>query len=545
MPMMFKKSVLAVMLGALAAGQLYAAEVPEGTLLAEKQELVWNVGANPATLDPQKIEGVVETNYAQQLFETLVISDEKGRIKPGAAISWEHSNDFKTWTFHLRPNAKWSNGDPVVAGDFVYAWQRLADPNTAAPYATFLEFVQLKNAAQVVSGKLPVSELGVEAKDEHTLVLHLIEPVPYVDKLVEYIVLAPVNKKVIEQFGSEWTKPGNLVGNGAFILKSAVVNEKTELERNPYYWDNKHTRLDRVTLLPIVSSSTDVARYRAGDEDVTHGEMPIESYIKIKNDLPDELYHTPLLCTYMYEVNMQKSPFNDVKVRKALSLALERSLLTDKVLQQGQNVTYSFTPTFINGGEKITKPEWANWSQTQRNQEAIKLLKEAGFDSNHPLNFKLLYNTSDNYKKLASATQAIWKKNLQGIVNVTLENQEWKTYLDSLHQGNFEVARVRWCADYNEATTFLNYYLSNSTNNISSYKSAEYDRLVSSSFNEPMEEKRAEIYAQAEKVLEKDTALIPVYNYVSPRLIKPWVKGFAVQHPGQNYYLKDVYIIKH
>ncbi|MFZ7218079.1 ABC transporter substrate-binding protein [Avibacterium avium] len=542
----FKKTLLSAILGlSLSVGSAMAAEVPAGTQLAEKQELTWNISSNPATLDPQKMEGDVESYYARQLYETLVTSDAKGHIIPGAATSWEHSPDFKTWTFHLRPEAKWSNGDPVVAGDFVYAWQRLADPKTAAPYASFLEFVKLKNADQVTAGKLPVTDLGVEAKDDHTLVLHLTESVPYVDKLVEHYVLAPVNKKVVEQFGDNWTKPGNLVGNGAFVLKSAVVNEKAVLERNPNYWDNAHTVLDKVVLLPIESSSTDVARYRAGDEDITGKEIPIELYGKVKKELGDELYHAPLLCTYLYEINTAKAPFDNPKVRKALSLALEREILTNKVLQQGQKPAYIFTPPFINGAEKMANPEWANWTQDQRNQEALKLLKEAGFDKSHPLNFKLLYNTSDNHKKLASAAQSIWKKNLQGVVNITLENQEWKTYLDTRHQGNFDVARAGWCADYNEASTFLNYYLSNSANNTAFYKNPAYDALIDSSFKAKSDDERAEVYAKAEGLLDEDTAMVPVYHYVQPRLIKPWVKGFAYAHPAQNYYLKDVYIIKH
>lgn len=542
----FKKSLLfvAMSLGVAATGAM-AANVPAGTQLADKQELVWNISANPATLDPQKMEGDVEGNYAHQLFETLVTSDEKGHILPGVATSWDHSEDFKTWTFHLRPEAKWSNGDPVVAGDFVYAWQRLADPKTASPYSTFLDFLKLKNADQVIAGKAPVTDLGVEAKDDHTLVLHLTEAVPYVDKLVEHYVLSPVNPKVVEKFGDKWTAPENIVGNGAFVLKSMVVNEKAVLERNPHYWDNAKTVLTKVTLLPIESSATDIARYRAGDEDMTGKEIPIELFAKIKKELPDELHISPLLCTYLYEVNTAKAPFDNEKVRRALSLALDRNIITDKILQQGQTPAYIFTPPFINGAEKMKNPEWASWDQKKRNEEAIKLLKEAGYDNSKPLNFNLLYNTSDNHKKLAIAVQSIWKKNLQGIVNINLENQEWKTYLDSRHQGNFQMARAGWCADYNEASTFLNYYLSNSANNTAFYKSKAYDDLIASAFKAQTDADRAEVYAKAEAQLEKDTAMVPVYHYVQPRLIKPWVKGFADAHPGQNYYLKDVYIIKH
>lgn len=541
----FKKSLLVAALSLTMANMATAANVPADANLAKKQELVWNVSANPATLDPQKMEGDVEGYFARQLFEMLVTSDEKGHILPGAATSWQHSDDFKTWTFFLRPNAKWSNGDAVTAHDFVYAWQRLADPNTASPYASYLDFLKLENADKVLEGKAKVDELGVEAKDDHTLVLHLTESVPYVDKLVEHYVLSPVHKSVVEKFGDAWTKPGNLVGNGAFKLDSMVVNEKAVLVRNPHYWDNDKTVLEKVTLLPIESAATDVARYRAGDEDVTGKELPIELFAKLKKEVPNEIYTPPVLCTYTYEMNTVKPPFNDVRVRKALSLALDRHIMTDKILQQGQTPAYLFTPPFINGAEKMKNPEWANWDQSKRNQEAIKLLKEAGYDKSNPLNFKLLYNTSDNHKKLAIAAQSIWKKNLQGVVNINLENQEWKTYLDSRHQGNFQMARAGWCADYNEASTFLNYYISNSANNTAFYKSKAYDDLIAFAFKTQTDEERADVYAKAEAQLDADTAMVPVYHYVQPRLIKPWVKGFADAHPGQNYYLKDVYIIKH
>ena len=541
----FKKTLLMMALGLIFQNAAIAANVPSGTDLADKQELVWNVSANPATLDPQKMEGDVEGYFARQLFETLVTSDEKGHILPGAATSWQHSDDFQIWTFFLRPEAKWSNGEAVTAQDFVYAWRRLADPNTASPYASYLDFLKLKNADKVLAGKAKVTELGVEAKDDHTLVLHLTEAVPYVDKLVEHYVLSPVNANVVEKFADAWTKPGNLVGNGAFKLDSMVVNEKAILVRNPHYWDNTKTVLEKVTLLPIESAATDVARYRAGDEDITGKELPIESFAKLKQDAPTEIYTPPVLCTYTYEMNNAKPPFNDVRVRQALSLALDRHIMTDKILQQGQTPAYLFTPPFINGAEKMQNPAWASWDQAKRNQEAIKLLGQAGYNKSHPLQFKLLYNTSDNHKKLAIAAQSIWKKNLQGVVDVVLDNQEWKTYLDTRRQGNSQMARAGWCADYNEATTFLNYFLTNSANNRAFYKNKDYDALIAAAFKAQTDDERAAIYAKAEQVLVTDSPVINVYYYVQPRLVKPWVKGFAANHPAKNYYLKDVYIIKH
>ncbi|HHW7446112.1 TPA: ABC transporter substrate-binding protein [Pasteurella multocida] len=522
----------------------FAAEVPAGTELAAKQELRWNIGSNPASLDPHKIEGTPEGFTSRQLFETLVISDAEGHIIPGAAIKWEHSPDFKKWTFHLRPDAKWSNGEPVTAEDFVFSFQRLADPNTASPYSTYLKYLKLLNAEDVVAGKKPITELGVKALDAHTLELTLSASVPYADKLTEHYVLAPVNKKLVEQFGDKWTDVKNIVGNGAFTVKNWTINEKLELVPNPHYWDHAKTVLTSVTLYPIESENTDVARYRAGDLDITNHALPVELFSKLKQEYPNEVYTPASLCTYLYEINHKKPPFDDVRVRKALAMALDRDIITEKVTAQGQVPAYSFTPPYINGGEKIEKPDWVALPQAERNKQAVALLKEAGFDKSNPLNFTLLYNTSENHKKIALAASSLWQKNLAGAVKVTLENKEWKTYLDTRHQGNYQVTRAGWCADYNEASTFLNYFLSTSSNNTAFYKSAEFDKLLSETYLAETDAQRAEIYAKLEAQLAKDAALVPVYYYVDPRMVKPYVKGFPINHPGKNFYLKDVYLVK-
>ncbi|WP_176551965.1 ABC transporter substrate-binding protein [Testudinibacter aquarius] len=546
MTMTFKLSQLhtALAVALLAGSSVFAANVPAGTELAAKQELVYNASANPATLDPQKMEGSVEGEYARQLFEGLVTSDEQGHILPGVAKSWDHSADFKTWTFHLRDNAKWSNGDPVTAHDFVYSWQRLVDPKTAAPYSTYLKYLTLQNAGDITEGKKALDTLGVKALDDHTLQLTLDASIPYADKLVEHYVLFPVHKATIEKFGDQWTKAENIVGNGAFKLDRLIVNEKSELSPNPNYWDAANTVLTKVTLLPIESSTTDVNRYRAGEIDVTGKEIPPEMFSKLKQDLPNELHVSPILCTYVYEINTKKAPFDDVRVRQALSLALDRNIITDKVIAQGQVPAYHFTPPYINGGEKLTNPEWAAWPQAKRNEEAIKLLAEAGFTKQKPLDFNILYNTSENHKKIAIAASSIWKQNLGGAVNAKMENQEWKTYLDSRHNGAYDVARAGWCSDYNEATSFLNYFLSDSSNNTAFYKNPEYDAAVKHAQLADTEEQRQQDYAKAETFFSNDVPSVPVYHYVQPRLIKPYVKGYASAHPGQNYYLKDVYLIK-
>lgn len=538
-----KKSLLAAgILTALIGGNVaMAADVPAGVQLSDKQTLVRNNGSEVQSLDPHKIEGVPESNVSRDLFEGLLISDVEGHPSPGVAEKWENK-DFKVWTFHLRKNAKWSDGTPVTAHDFVYSWQRLANPNTASPYASYLQYGHIANIDDIIAGKKPATDLGVKAIDDNTFEVTLSEPVPYFYKLLVHPSVSPVPKAAVEKFGEKWTQPANIVTNGAYKLKNWVVNERSVLERNTQYWDNDKTVINQVTYLPISSEVTDVNRYRSGEIDMTYNNMPIELFQKLKKEIPNEVRVDPYLCTYYYEINNQKAPFNDVRVRTALKLAMDRDIIVNKVKNQGDLPAYSYTPPYTDGA-KLVEPEWFTWSQEKRNEEAKKLLAEAGYTADKPLTFDLLYNTSDLHKKLAIAVASIWKKNLGA--NVKLENQEWKTFLDTRHQGTFDVARAGWCADYNEPTSFLNTMLSDSSNNTAHYKSPEFDKLIADTLKVTDEAQRTELYAKAEQQLDKDSAIVPLYYYVNARLVKPWVGGYTGKDPMDNIYVKNLYIIKH
>ncbi|MGV3344247.1 oligopeptide ABC transporter substrate-binding protein OppA [Enterobacteriaceae bacterium LUAb1] len=518
-----------------------AAKVPAGTQLAEQQALIRGNGAELQSLDPHKIEGVPESNVSRDVLEGLVINNASGQIIPGVAERWETKDD-KVWVFHLRNTAKWSNGEPVTAQDFVYSWQRLADPKTASPYASYLQYGHLQNIDDIIAGKKSPDTLGVKAVNAHTVEVTLSESVPYFYKLLIHPAMSPVYQPVVEKFGEQWTQPANFVGNGAFKLKEWIVNERIVLERNPQYWDNANTILNTVTFLPISSEVTDINRYRSGGSDMTNNYLPIELYQKLKKEIPQEIHADPYLCTYYYEMNNQQPPFNNPLVRTALKLGLDRDIIVNKVKAQGEERAYSYTPPFIDG-IKITPPQWFGWSQEQRNEEAKKLLEKAGYTADKPLTFNLLYNTSDLHKKLAIAAAALWKKNLG--VTVKLENQEWKTFLDTRHQGNFDVARAAWCADYNEPTSFLNTMLSESSNNTAQYKSDAFDQKMAEALQTRDEMQRALLYAEAEKFLDNDSAIVPVYYYKNLRLVKPYVGGYTGNDPLDNTHDKDLYIIKH
>ncbi|TKI08153.1 oligopeptide ABC transporter substrate-binding protein OppA [Martelella alba] len=528
-------------LGVVSVGTTFAADVPAGVKLSDKQELVRGNGAELQSLDPHKIEGVPESNVSRDLLEGLVITDPLGHPVPGVAESWENK-DFKIWTFHLRKNAKWSNGDPVTAQDFVYSWRRLADPKTASPYESYPQYAHIENIDDIIAGKKSPDTLGVKALDDHTLQVTLTEPVPYFPKLLTHPSMSPVPEKVVEKYGDKWTQPANWVGNGAYKLKDWVINERIVLVRNPLYWNNSKTVINQVTYLPISSEVTDVNRYRAGESDMTYNNMPIELFHKLKQEIPKEVHVDPYLCTYYYEINNQKAPFTDVRVRTALKLALDRDIIVNKVKAQGDLPAYGFTPPYTDGA-KLTPPAWFGWTQAKRNQVARKLLAEAGYTKDKPLTFDLLYNTSDLHKKLAIAAASIWKKNLG--VDVKLENQEWKTFLETRHQGTFDVSRAGWCADYNEPSSFLNIMITNGSSNTAHYSSPAFDKLMAEASQAKDEDQRSAIYQQAEQQLDKDSAIVPVFYYVNARLVKPYVGGYTGKDPLDNLYTKDFYIIKH
>ncbi|MGO2342545.1 ABC transporter substrate-binding protein [Vibrio litoralis] len=516
-----------------------AAEVPAGVKLAEKQELVKGNGAEVASIDPQKTEGVPESNVIRDLFEGLVNQDADGNVVPGVAESWE-TQDNKTFIFHLRKDAKWSNGDPVTADDFVFTFQRAVDPATASPYAWYLEMTTMKNAAQIISGKADKSTLGVKAIDANTLEVSLESAVPYFVKMMGHTTVKPVNKKVLEKWGDQWTKPEHFVSNGAYVLDSWVLNERMVLVRNKNYWDNDSTVINQVTYLPIESQNAEMNRFLAGELDMTD-ELPNEQFKRLQKEHPEDVKVVGNLCSYYYGFNNSKPPFDDARVRQALSYTIDRDVMTRILLGQGQKPAYFLTPE-ITADFHPTMPEYGTWTQKQRNEKAKQLLEEAGYNKSNPLKFKLLYNTDDNHKKNAVAIASMWKKSL-GAVDVTLENQEWKTYLDTRRQGNFDVTRAGWCGDYNEASAFLSLMQSNNSSNDPRYHSKEYDAVMEKALNSTSDEERADLYAEAEKLLARDMPIAPIFQYVKARLVSPLVGGFPMNNAEDKIYTKDLYKI--
>ncbi|MDC9580457.1 ABC transporter substrate-binding protein [Xenorhabdus sp. PR6a] len=522
------------------AAQGIAATVPAGVTLAEKQEITVNNGVEVTSLDPHKVEGAPETNIIRNLLEGLVTTGPNGETVPGVAERWENEG-YKVWTFYLRNNAKWSDGKPVTAQDFVYSWRRLADPGTGSPYISYLQYAYIQNADDILKGIKSPEQLGVKALDDHRLQVTLSQPLPYLVDMLSHTSMKPVRQDVVEKWGNKWTLPENYIGNGAYRLKDWVVNERIVLTRNPQYWNDKESIIEKGTFLPVVSGIGDVNRYRSGEIDITSNAILPDLYKKMKRDIPEQLRVSPFLCTFYYEINNQKPLFKDKRVREAIKLSLDRDIITEKIMGQGQIPAYGFTPTYIDGGLTIN-PAWASWTQEQRNQRARELLQEAGFDASHPLKFTLLYNTSEQNKQQAIAAASMWQKNIGA--QVTLQNQEWKTSTQNRHQGNYDVARATWCGDYNEPSSFLNILQSNSSNNTGFYQSAAFDHALKQTLIAKDDATRKEFYQQAEAQLDKDSGLIPVYYRVSVRLIRPTVGGITGKDPLDYVDLKNLYIKK-
>ena len=492
-------------------------------------------GSEPHTIDPQTAQGVPESNILRDLFEGLIGEDASGNLVPGVAEKWEISADGKTYTFHLR-DAKWSDGSPLTAHDFVYGWQRAVDPATGSHYSFLL--YPVKNAQKIAEGhEKDVNQLGVKATDDHTLVAELEGPTPYFLGLVTHATAYPAPKAAVEKHGKKWTRPENIVSNGPFKLDSWQPNAQLVAVKSDQYWDKDAVKLDKVIYYPTENQTSDMNRYRAGEVDMTY-EIPNDQIKMLRENFKDELKISSYLGTYYYGFNVTRPPFKDnPKLREALTLAIDRDVITDKVTGAGEKPAYSFVPPGINGYDHYTPDKAA------RIEKAKKLYEEAGYGKDKPLKVDLLYNTSENHKKIAVAVAAMWKQNLG--VQTNLTNQEWKVFLNTrTEKKQTEAFRAGWIGDYNDAYSFLELFQSKSGLNDSGYVNEKFDALLAQAGQEQDMGKRAAILKDAEKMLTDDYPVAPVYSYVTKRLVKPYVKGYAEENVMDHRSSKYMWIEK-
>ena len=509
-----------------------------GQELSPTQVFRKNNGTEPGTLDPHRAEGVPASNVLRDLFEGLVMEDPSGAYISGAAESWSLSEDAKTYVFKMRENGKWSNGDVVTAEDFVYGLRRSVDPATLSNYSSML--YPIKNARDIVLGKRSSETLGVRANGPTTLIIELEEPTPYFLSLLTHSTTYATHRPSVEKFGARFTRPGNLVGNGAFKLEEWRVQSHIKLVRNTEYWDNKNTTLEEVYYYPIDDVNSSFKRYRAQELDFTETVLA-EQLPWIRQCLPGDLKISPYFGSYYYGFNNTQPPFkNKPKLRTALSMAVDRSVITDIILGAGQIPAYSLVPSVKTF--KAVPANWSQWTQEQRNQEAQRLYSEAGFSKEKPLEVEILYNTSDNHKRIALAIAAMWKQTLG--VKTTLRNQEWKVFLETrrLKQGT-QVYRAGWIGDYDDPYTFSQLLHSENEMNHPGYSSEEYDELINLAATKNAGESRLDVLRQAEKAMLEDMPIIPIYFYVSQHLIKPRVSGLE-GNVMDHHYSKYVRILK-
>ena len=505
-----------------------------GEALSDDQTFTYRLLDQFPTLDPQLNEDTSGFHVIRDLFEGLLSQDANGDLVPGVATHYAASDGNTTYTFTLREDARWSNGDPVTAHDFVHAWRRAVDPATASPYGWYLKLTEMVNAGDILAGNKPPSELGVRAVDDYTLEVKLNTPLPYFPAMTTYATLFPAHRATIEAHGADWTAPGNMVSNGAYMLEEVVLNEYHTRVKNPMYWDADNVIIEKVTGLVINDVNQALTRYRAGELD--HLEpVPPGQYPALKKELPDEAASVPRLCSYYYAINHTGSgnpALRDVRVRKALGMAIDRDVIVEQVLKGGQWPAYNFTH-LKTAGFAMPDIAYGKLTQAERDAEAVGLMKDAGVEG---LTLTLIYNTSESHKQIATVISQMWKQKLG--VGTELANFEWKTYLDIRGNQEFDMARSAWCGDYNEASTFLDLLTTAHGANDGKYSNPKVDELMRAS--KTAEDPRA-IYSEVEQILAEDMAIVPIYHYANTFLLSADIRGWPYDNVENNWYSKNLY----
>lgn len=480
-------------------------------------------GSEPQGLDPHVVTGVPESKLIDALYEGLTRKNPWTlEPEPGAAASWSFSDDRRVITFKLQPEGRWSNGDPVTAHDFVWSWRRALDPAMGNLYAYMLYPVE--NAEAYATGKLDDPELlGVRALDDYTLEVTLTEPTPYFLQLLDHYSTFAVPRQVIERFGkatdrfTRWTRPGNIITNGPFRLTEWKLNRRIVVEKNPHYWDVETVQLNGVVFYPTENLVSEERMFRVNQLHYTN-EVPLDKIPAYRAMTDSPFVEAPYLGTYFYLLNTRQPPLDDVRVRQALSLAVDRAKLARSVMHDLVTPAWSITPPGTLGYQP---PKLFDYEP----ERARALLADAGYPGGEGWpGLELIYNTSESHRKVAVALQQMWKDVLG--IEVTLSNQEWKVYLDSVSEMNFQVARRGWIGDYVDPNNFLDLYLSDGGNNNTGFSDPVYDEMILERAPQAKtREERFRVFHEAETRLMEQMPIIPIYTYASKHLKHPSVKG--------------------
>ena len=506
----------------------------------EKQIYHHGNGSEPQGIDPHIVTGVPEHHILISLCEGLTIPnpnpDDMNGYMAGTAESWSVSEDGKEYIFNINKNARWSNGEPVTANDFVWSWKRILTASLGSQYPDMLYY--LVGAYEYHNGLTDdFSEVGVKAIDQKTLKVNLKNPTPFFLGLLSHYSTWPVHKETVLKYGDiddrngEWTRPGNFVCNGPFQLKSWELNNKIVVEKNPYYYDASIVKLNEIHYYPVSNVMTEDRMFRAGQLHLT-STLPSQKCPIYIEENPN-LRIDPYMGTYFYRINTNHEALKDVRVRKALAYSIDRELLVNKVTKCGQIPAYSFTPPGSNGYEPKTQipfdPELAK-----------SLLEDAGYSDENPFpKLEILFNTNEDHRKIALAIQQMWQVNLG--IEIELVNQDWKVYLNREMIGDFQISRAGWIGDYEDPNTFLDLMRPNRGNNKTGWENKEYDELVEKANTINNQSERYEMLYKAEEILIDNMPIIPLYTYVRSYQLSPDVKGFN-PHILDHHHPKFIYL---
>ncbi len=493
-------------------------------------------GSEPATLDPHRAVSVSSLNVLRDMYEGLVGTAPDGTPVPGVAERWDTSPDGLVWTFMLRPTARWSNGEPVTAEDFVAGFRRAVDPATGSGTAALLE--SIVNARAIMTRRLSPETLGVGALDEHTLLIRLAAPTPWLLEVLTHPVASPLWRPGLEQQDAEFALPGKLVSNGPFFLSEWQPGAHIRLARNHNYWDRRNVAIDQVVYFPIDDQDVELQRYREGrlhwTSDVPHHQLGL-----VQRRLADELTITPRMAVTWLGLNVTRPPFEgEPGLRRALALALDRELIVRSVTGAGEAPAHSWVPPMAGYPEQA--PPWAGWPRRRQLEEARRLYAAAGYDARRPLELELLYPAGLNNRRLAIAIAAMWRESLG--VQTRLREEGFADFLESRADlGTTMVFRSGWAADFRDPFAFAGLFDSETGGSDTGWRSATYDELLQASMLALNPRRRLALLAEAERLLLDEQPIIPLFFDVRRRLVKPEVRGWAPNpmdlHPSREFYI--------
>jgi oligopeptide transport system substrate-binding protein len=477
--------------------------------------------AEPQSLDPHYAQGQYESTIVGDLLMGLTIDGPDGISIPAAAESWDISEDGLTWTFHLREH-NWSDGTPVTAEDFVYAWRRILNPETAAPYASLLYI--FKNAQAVNAGAMAPEALGARAVDAQTLVLELENPAPYLPELMSHFTTYPVPRHVVETMGDDWTNAENYVGNGPFNFVEWVPNDHITLDKDPQFYDVENVAIDRVIYYPAADPDAALRRFRAGELDMMD-ELPIGQIEWLRANMPESVRVEPFLGVEYIPINFTRPPFDDARIREALNLALDREILTEQVLRLGYSPAYAIVPPGTANYPDGNRMDFAGTPMEERIARAQDLMRDAGYGPNNFLETTLLVrSTGADARRVPAAMQQMWR---EIYIDLEIVQADGAITYSRIQEGDYDLGLINWIADFNDARNFLFLLMSDgSGKNYARYDNPQFDELILASDHERDPARRGALMAEAERLALGDYPWIPVYYLVTRDLVQPYVQGW-------------------